>query len=205
MAEIKSGATADKWTIDPTSKAGRVTLYRSDGSEIWPKPNGAYLLPVGFRMTAALAANSLVWAMRNGSSRTIVIKRVTLLVGFDGTAAASVSIYNLLRFTGANPTGGNALTVVKRDSTDPASTVQDSRESTGGAALTDAGISYESPFARVGCQRQVNANNQLNLIPLNLEREGLFILGSNEGLGIRLVNAAVIGDHILGGVSWDER
>lgn len=34
MAVIKSGATTDQWTIDPTSKAGRVTLYNSAGTAI---------------------------------------------------------------------------------------------------------------------------------------------------------------------------
>jgi hypothetical protein len=34
MAIIKSGATTDELTVDPTSKAARVTIYRSDGTEI---------------------------------------------------------------------------------------------------------------------------------------------------------------------------
>lgn len=34
MAIIQSGATADLWTIDPTSKAGRVTIYNSAGLEL---------------------------------------------------------------------------------------------------------------------------------------------------------------------------
>src|SRR5678810_1141871 len=34
MANIPSGATSDKWTIDPTSKAGRVTLYDASGNLI---------------------------------------------------------------------------------------------------------------------------------------------------------------------------
>jgi hypothetical protein len=32
--EIKSGNSSDLQTVDPTSKAGRVTMYRSDGTEI---------------------------------------------------------------------------------------------------------------------------------------------------------------------------
>ena len=34
MAIVKSGATADQWTIDPTSNAGRVTLYDYLGNRI---------------------------------------------------------------------------------------------------------------------------------------------------------------------------
>jgi hypothetical protein len=33
-AVIKSGATTDQWTVDPTSKAGRVTLYDSAGHAV---------------------------------------------------------------------------------------------------------------------------------------------------------------------------
>ena len=34
MAVIKSGATPDQWTVDPTSKAGRATLYDTAGNPI---------------------------------------------------------------------------------------------------------------------------------------------------------------------------
>ena len=34
MAVIKSGATTDNWTIDPTSKAGRVSIYDAEGHPI---------------------------------------------------------------------------------------------------------------------------------------------------------------------------
>lgn len=36
MAVIKSGVTTDAWTIDPVSKAGRVTLYDSSGNPVTP-------------------------------------------------------------------------------------------------------------------------------------------------------------------------
>ena len=36
MAVIKSGASTDQWTIDPVSKAGRVTIYDSAGNEFAP-------------------------------------------------------------------------------------------------------------------------------------------------------------------------
>lgn len=36
MAQVTSGATSDKWTIDATSKAGRTTLYDANGNLINP-------------------------------------------------------------------------------------------------------------------------------------------------------------------------
>lgn len=36
MAVIKSGATTDQLTVDPTSKAARITVYNSSGTEISP-------------------------------------------------------------------------------------------------------------------------------------------------------------------------
>jgi hypothetical protein len=47
MAVIKSGATTDEMTIDPTSKAARVTLYDSDGNEVVPStPTAVAVTPV---------------------------------------------------------------------------------------------------------------------------------------------------------------
>lgn len=38
MAVIKSGASTDQWTIDPVSKAGRITLYDTSGNYIATLP-----------------------------------------------------------------------------------------------------------------------------------------------------------------------
>lgn len=40
MAVIKSGATTDQWTIDPNSKAGRVSLYDENGNPVTTAQDG---------------------------------------------------------------------------------------------------------------------------------------------------------------------
>lgn len=202
--ELKSGASADLATIDATSKALRSTFYTSGGTEIVKDPSqGIYHLPVILRMSAAVAVDSLVWSMRNGSSKTIYIDEIQLLTGFDGTVAASVSRFGLVRFSGANPTGGTAMTPVKHASAMAASTVQDAQYD-GTAALTVTGITFESYWAIAGSQRQVNSTNNLTIRADSFSRRGVFELASNEGLGIRLQVAAVIGDHCIGHVKWRE-
>src|SRR3990167_1796754 len=127
MAIIKSGATTDELTVDPTSKAARVTLYDSSGNELQKPPAGGYLLPIRVRQTAATASGT-VWSMRAlTAGKKVYVRRIVVNCMFDGTAAASTSQYNLLRFRTATPTAGTALTVVKRDTADPTSIVTDAR------------------------------------------------------------------------------
>jgi hypothetical protein len=206
MAIIQSGATADTLTIDPSSNAARATLYDSSGNELIREPaGGIYHLPIGLRLTTAIAAGGLVWAMRNGGTRTIYVTEIELLFGFDGTAAVSTSRWELIRFSGANPATGTTLTPVKHASSMPASTVQDARFNEA-AALTVTGITFEGQaMAYGGCQRQLHANNNLHLRADALMRRGIFELAANEGLALRTNLAAVIGDSCLGHVAWEEQ
>jgi hypothetical protein len=206
MAIIQSGASADLATIDPTSKALRVTLYDSAGNELVKEPSGGiYHLPVGLRLTAAVAAGSAVWAMRNGGTRTIYITEIDLLFGFDGTAAATTSRWELIRFSDANPSGGTAMTPVKHATAMAASSVQDARFNAA-AALTVTGITFEDlAFAYGGCQRQVHATNALQLGLGALQRRGIFELAPNEGLALRTNIVAVIGDSCQGHIAWEEQ
>lgn len=46
MAVIKSGSSTDQWSIDPVSKAGRVTLYDASGNPMPTLPISAAALPL---------------------------------------------------------------------------------------------------------------------------------------------------------------
>src|SRR5213078_3061592 len=46
-AIIQSGASSDLWTIDPTSKAGRVSIYDSSGNLLTPAGTAAVSTTVG--------------------------------------------------------------------------------------------------------------------------------------------------------------
>ena len=201
--KIAGAATNQDLEVDLTSKAARVTLYRSDGSEISNIPT-AYLLPIPMlRLTAAIAAASKIWAMRNGTSKMMRIKRLALFVGFDGTAAATTSCYQLMRFAGATPSGGTALSAVKKKSSLGASTMMDARYNYG-AALTVTGITFETSCLEIGAQRQVNANNGMGLFADLEGPDSIIELAPNEGLAINLFVASVIGDSIGGYIEWEE-
>lgn len=206
MAQIQSGVTADLLTIDPTSKAARVTPYDSSANEYSPFPTGAYALPVNIRQTAATVANSTVWTMRNGASKKMFLRRILLQILFDGTAAAATTLkYMLARFSAATPTGGTALTAVKMQSTFPATTLADARFLDTG--LTTTGITFETEWATLAIPASVT--NGVVHVPIPFigsnEAKEPFVLAPNEGLAIRLQNAAVIGQGISGSIHWDER
>jgi hypothetical protein len=206
--QIRSGATSDLLTVDATSKAARATLYDSAGNELLVVPAGEYV--AGFlntRISAIIAAGSAIWAMRAGAANRVYIRELTLMCSFDGTAAATTSFFGLVRFTGANPTGGTALTMFKKRTTYGATNVQDARFNAG-AALTVAGITFESTTQAafgVGCARQVSSTNVLNVGPRDMDRLGGFVLEPNEGLALMCIVATVAGDSVQGHIAWEER
>jgi hypothetical protein len=218
-------ANARQITVEPVSKAARVLLYDaagnplladngalrtitydSDGYEARPIMRGGYMLPVIHqRLSAALVAGATIWTMRNGTNYLISIRRIFLALGFSGTAAATTSSYQLYRFSGATPTGGIGLTVVKRSSSYPSTSVIDARFNYA-ASLGVAGVVFETAFAACGVQRQVSATQLFDMDYSNVfggDRINLR-LAPNEGLAIKIDNTGVIGDTIGGFVDWNE-
>lgn len=202
MAQISDGT--DTLLITP-SGAAYATLYDPSGNALHPVPVGAYALPVNIRFTAAIAAASTVWTVRNGTTYPMYITRIYLEVGFDGTPAASTQYYELRRFTTATPSGETALTAIKKKSSYGASTIADAREtdSVSSAALTVTSVVFETAFAVLANPRQNGATNILRLefVPWS---GNPFVLAVNEGLCIQIINASVIGDSIAGTVEWYE-
>lgn len=208
MAYIESGVgSAEKLTVDPTSKAARVTLYDSAGNKLLlDTPTGAYMLPVNIRQSAATAANATVWAMRNGATKVMSIRRLRLAMMFDGTAAATTTLkYTIQRFSAATPTAGTALTVIKKRSSYGASTVADARFLDTG--LTTTSVTFETDAHILALPISVTSGNAFYDIQFGRANEpyGDFELAVNEGLCIRLLNTAVVGQGLVGGVEWDER
>lgn len=205
MAIIVGVTSAAGQEVDSASKASRVTLYDSLGNEINAQPSGAYMLPVNIRQTAASAAGLVVWAMRNGSTKTVLVRRMPLVMAFDGTAAAlTTPRYALQRFTTATPTGGTVLTAIKKRTTYPTSAIADARFLDSG--LTTTGMTFETDAAIFGLPIAVtNAAIRYDLTSEMGQRYDSFELGANEGLCIRLNTATVIGVSLLGYVAWDEK
>jgi hypothetical protein len=205
MAIIQSGATADLLTIDPTSKAARVTLYNTDGVAASTALSGSYVAPVNIRQTAATGAGGTVWAMRNGSARDICIRGLELAIIFDGSSSSVTVKYELARFSGATPTGGAAITIIKKKASYPPSSVVDIRFLDTG--LTTTGVTFATSFFVIGLPISASAVSRDGdpVFKVFGEEHSCFVLEANEGLCIRLTNAAVIGQGLTGMISWDER
>lgn len=176
----------------------------TDGNPANPNPLGAYLIPINVRATAATAACT-IWAMRNGTTKTMYIRRIHLMTSFDGTAAASTAQYGLKRFSAATPSGGTAIAAIKKRSNMPTSSLADARFADTGLTVTS--VVFETAMLQFGAPRQNGASGdfQMNFDIGGDENYDCVILAPNEGLAIQTLNAAVIGDNIQGYLEYDER
>ena len=197
-AEIKSGASADLATVDPTSKAIRVSLRKTNGDLLIPEYDGNYCLPIEI-VPSTLTDGTVYWAFRNTGAKRVFIHKMRIKVGFAGTPGASGSRFQLRRFSAATPTGGTALDVIKFDNTQPASSVGDARFAPAG--LTVAGVSFESRFEMFGVTSD-NNNDAAAVIDFG---EHPFVVAPNEGISISAYGAVIAGSWIIGAMSWDER
>jgi hypothetical protein len=83
MAIIKSGASTDQWTIDPTSKAGRVTLYDPAGN-----PIASVLDPFTGKYDQSVSMRQNVFASVLNSSSANINAGAT----FTGTGESSLGV-----------------------------------------------------------------------------------------------------------------
>lgn len=116
---IVSGVTSDLATIDPVSKALRVTHYDTAGNSLAPKPTYRASTAVVF---VAVAGTAPFFAIYGSATKTVRIKRI-VISGFTLTAVGYINT-NVAKYSTA-PTGGTAtaLTPVPLDSNDAASTI----------------------------------------------------------------------------------
>lgn len=162
------------------------------------------MIPIGLvgRQTGTPAADVTIWALRNTSATKVWhIARIILRASFDGTAAATHAIYRLVRFAGATPSAGTAITGIQKDTGVALPTDYDAREAVAG--ITTTNLTFDTGFAVLGCQRQVSANAGLTL-DFTRDEERPLVLLPGQGLCIRLGAAGVIGDYICGLVEIDQ-
>lgn len=187
--------------ITSTASAGTTTSKQSLDVTVIPGALNYYSAPVNIRQTAATAANSTVWTMRNAaaSTKTVYIERITLLMAFDTATPITRSLqrYDLVRFSAATPTAGTAITVVSMDSSNAATGVTDVRFVDTG--LTTTGVTFGAAFATIACPATDATTTQFS-------RDGIALkLAPGEGFCIRLTVAAVAGQSVAGEVVWSER
>ena len=160
-----------------------------------------YSLNVNIRQSAATAANTTVWAMRNdaASVKQIMIEQILLNMSFDaGTPLGrSLQRYEIRRFNTATPTGGTSITVIPMDSLSPATTVTDARQVDTGLTVTS--IVFENIMDIISCPAtdQTVVPIRRDFVPIKL--------AAGEGLAIRLNVASVVGQGLCGRITWSER
>lgn len=204
MAIIKDGSASTE--LDVNNSAAKVYLSGAAGAaESYPLPTGVYMTPISFRHTAADAAASIIFAIRNSASKLLVIRRVLINVSFDGTAAATTSEYQLVSYNSISAdSGATAQTPGKKRSAWPASSVTSVR---GGGLVTLTGGAVDQTFATFGVQRQVSASSQFVLDFSSPNPYGGIEIDASAAaaIGIRLNAIAVIGDAVRGWIEWEER
>ena len=119
MAIIKSGATSDTLTIDPTSKAARVTLYDSRGNSLGQK--ASYAASTAIKGTV-LTGTGVWFAIYGSATKTVRVQRILATVTV-ATAAVYGDLVVSKRTVAISGGTSSALTRVPLDSNSSAATV----------------------------------------------------------------------------------
>lgn len=116
MAVIKSGASTDQLSIDPTSKAARVTLYNPDGSLQVPAVKSSY---VAFSAPFTPGATPQdVFSITGDASKVV---RVLCMFISSTQTTGGVNGWQVVKRSTANSGGTSALvTIVRSDPADNA-------------------------------------------------------------------------------------
>ncbi len=119
MAIIKSGVTSDQLTIDPISKAARVSLYNADGS--YGGEKATYRASTIIPLVVAVTINVPFFNIIGSGSKIVTVKRIAV----SGATLTAVGYFtvNVVRLSTAS-TGGTSSTLanVPMDTNDPAPT-----------------------------------------------------------------------------------
>lgn len=185
---VKAGASSDLWTIDPTSKAGRVTLYDASGRELSTESKATYSAATA---TFTPPATPTDFFIINGSASKTV-KIISLKWSAIQTTAGINTVF-LIRRTSAN-SGGTAVatTVVKHDTNDAAATATPqhytANPTTGSSSGQIQTLKLLTPAAA-----SLMANVTYELLPLDNKGmpKAITLRGTAEGLAINFNGAAL--------------
>lgn len=119
MAIIKSGASSDQLTIDATSKAARVSLYKSDGT--YDGEKSTYRASTLVPLVPAVTADRAWFIISGSASKTVKVRRIRISGG-TLTAVAYIT-FNVRKYSSASSAGTSTTLVnVPLDSNDAAAT-----------------------------------------------------------------------------------
>jgi hypothetical protein len=136
MAVIKSGVSTDQLTIDPTSKAARVSIYNNDGSYNGQK--ATYRASTIVPLVTAVTVNVPFFNIIGSATKTVIVKRI-FISGMSLTAVGYFTI-NIVRYSTASSSGTfTTLAATQMDTTDPSPTAVVKAYTAGPTAGTLAG------------------------------------------------------------------
>lgn len=203
MAIIKSGASSDQATIDPTSKALRVTVYNSDGS--YDGLKATYRASTIVPLIVAVTADRAFFIISGSATKTVNIKRIRIS-GMTLTAVAYLAV-NVVRYSTAS-TGGTSTTLVntKMDTNDADATAVVKAYT---AVPTDGNLvgtvaSYRSLWqATVAAAAGLAPEHVFNFGDINQAR-GLILRGVAQEIALRFPVVLGSAGTIAVDVEWTE-
>lgn len=206
MAIINDFSTENWLTIDPTSKAARLTEYDSSGLALVTVPSSVFMLPVHSYHNVFFTSPVYDWSMYVGAPEeqsgriSIRIKRLYLNLAFDGNEAANSAQVSGILFYNAIPTGGTQLIPVALTDMPANSRIFDART---GVSLTVTDVTFLSSYPFTGhIVNRKNAEQQLIL-----DSKTPLILAPGQGLVIRmtLTSGIIQADCSFSGfIIWEE-
>ena len=202
--ELVSGASSDELTIDPVSKAARVTLYNIDGTYNGEK--ATYRAATLDPFVAAVTADVPFFLIEGSATKTITVKRIAIS-GLTLTAVAYLAM-NVCKYSTA-AAGGTATSapMVPVDSTFAAATAAFVKYYT--AAPTPGTLVGTIASARTLAQATTAAAAGLPRdwffdfgdMP---ETKGIVLRGTTQGLGLVWATAPATAVTLAIDIEWTE-
>ena len=202
--KILSGATTDELTIDPISKAARVSLYNLDGTYNGEKYT--YRASTLAVFVAAVTANVPFFLIEGSASKTVIVKRIAVS-GATLTAVAYIAL-DVAKFSTA-ASGGTAISapMVPMDSTFPAATaafvkyytVGPTAGALVGAIATSRTLFQSTTAAAAGIPRDFVFD--FGDMP---ETKGIVLRGNTQGLGLIWPAAPATAVTLSVDIEWTE-
>ncbi len=206
MAVIKSGATSDQLTIDPTSKAARFTPYDSAGREISTQGKIAYAASGQF--TPAATPNDLLTIF---GSATKTVRVLSIQFGANNTAAGSQQYFISKRSavtTGGTPVAATAIPLDSNDAAATATVNHYTADPTPGTALGNINIKrVASPVLVPATFASIVQDVCFEMLPVDgsgLAR-AVTLRGVAQGIAVNYNDAALVSGQVhVYTVLWTE-
>ena len=157
------------------------------------------------RLTGAVAVGSIMWAMRAGA-RTVVVRGGQIRLGIDVTPGGQPEVgIEIVRFSGADPTGGiGPFVATKKQTANTTAATTAIRGATDKAGLTLAGATIDPTLAAIA---HVSIPAILGTtVAFDVEGLSGLELAPGEGLALRTNPAAApVGLVLTGYIEFSER